>query len=365
MLDRYLLAKTHDLVASVTASMDSYDLFGACANVLGHLDVLTNWYIRRSRSRFWAGDQDAIDTLHTALVATCRVAAPLLPLIVEHVHRALTGERSVHLVDWPSPEELPADPSLVAAMDRVREVCSAALSIRKANGLRVRQPLASMTVASSGAAALEPFRDLIADEVNVKQVRFTEDVASVAHAVLQVVPSVAGPRLGQQVQAVIAAVRSGDWTRDGDTVVAGGIPLEDGEYTLRLVAGDEAAGAALPRGAGVVVLDLEVTPELESEGLARDLVRLVQQARRDAGLDVSDRIAVTVGLPAELHARVAALPGVPGRRDPRHRGHLDRAGPGDGAHPGRAPRQRLGHPDHRCGLMVVGRPLTPGTIPRP
>ncbi len=110
--------------------------------------MLTNWYIRRSRSRFWAGDQDAIDTLHTSLAATCRVAAPLLPLIVEHVYRALTGERSVHLADWPAPDELPADAELVTAMDRVREVCSAALSVRKANGLRVRQPLASMTVAS-------------------------------------------------------------------------------------------------------------------------------------------------------------------------------------------------------------------------
>jgi isoleucyl-tRNA synthetase len=285
--------------------MDASDLFGACAAVRAHLDSLTNWYIRRSRSRFWAGEQDAIDTLHTVLATLVRVAAPLLPLVTEHISRALTGERSVHLADWPDPANLPADPELVAAMDRAREVCSAALSVRKANALRVRQPLASLTVATPDANALAPFTGLVADEVNVKDVRLVEDVASVAESVLQVVPAVAGPRLGPDVQTVIRAVRAGDWHRVDDGVVAGGIALEEGEYTLRLVAADEAASASLPRGDGVVVLDLAVTNELAAEGLARDLVRLVQQARRDAGLDVSDRIALTVGLPDQVRAQLA------------------------------------------------------------
>ena len=102
VLDRYILAKTEELVAAATAAMDAYDLAGACAAVRAHLDSLTNWYIRRSRSRFWAGDQDAIDTLHTVLAVSLRVAAPFLPLVAEHIYRALTGERSVHLADWPS-----------------------------------------------------------------------------------------------------------------------------------------------------------------------------------------------------------------------------------------------------------------------
>jgi isoleucyl-tRNA synthetase len=310
VLDRYILAKTHDLVVSTTASMDAYDLFGACAAVREHLDSLTNWYIRRSRSRFWAGQRDAIDTLHTVLEVTTRVVAPLLPLVSEHIHRALTGERSVHLADWPSASELPADASLVAAMDRAREVCSTALSIRKANGLRVRQPLASLTVAVEDSAALAPFAALVRDEVNVKEVSLTDDVGSVARAVLQVVPAVAGPRLGPDVQTVIRAVRAGEWSREGESVVAGGIPLEEGEYTLRLVADDEAASASLPRGDGVVVLDLTLTPELEAEGLARDLIRLVQQARRDAGLDVSDRIDLAIGTPAEVRRRLEPFTGM-------------------------------------------------------
>ena len=145
----------------------------------------------------------------------------------------------------------------------------------------------------------------MADEVNVKDVRLVEDVASVAESVLQVVPAVAGPRLGPDVQTVIRAVRAGDWRRDGrhgrgrrDRARGGRVhppPRRRGRGGQRLAA----------RGDGVVVLDLAVTAELAAEGLARDLVRLVQQARRDAGLDVSDRIALAVGLPDQVRAQLA------------------------------------------------------------
>src|SRR6476469_1677545 len=137
VLDRYILAKTAELVREVTAALDAYDLAGGCAAIRVYLDGLTNWYIRRSRQRFWNGDADAIDTLHTVLEALCRVAAPLLPLTTEVIYRGLTGARSVHLTDWPSPDELPLDGDLVAAMDEVREVASVALSVRKAGKLRV------------------------------------------------------------------------------------------------------------------------------------------------------------------------------------------------------------------------------------
>src|SRR5436305_10439228 len=120
VLDRYVLAKTHDLVADVGRALDAYDLSGACAVVRDYLEVLTNWYVRRSRDRFWAGDRDAVDTLHNVLEVVCRVTAPLLPLTTEAVWQGLTGGRSVHLADWPAAEELPADAELVSAMDEVR-----------------------------------------------------------------------------------------------------------------------------------------------------------------------------------------------------------------------------------------------------
>ncbi len=295
VLDRYLVAKLHDLVTDVTTQMDAYDLFGACASVRSFLDALTNWYIRRSRDRFWSGDGDAFDTLYTTLHVLTRLSAPLLPLVAEEIYRGLTNERSVHLADWPDADALPSDPDLVAAMDRVRDVCSAALSIRKARGLRVRLPLQSLTVTAPGADAMVPFAGLIQDEVNVKSVGFTENVGADATYELKLVPAALGPRLGADMQRVMRAYKAGDYELTaGELPVVGGVQLLEGEAEVRLAATDPDSSATLPGGAGIVHVDTAVTPELEAEGQARDLVRTVQQARRDAGLHVSDRIGLVV-----------------------------------------------------------------------
>jgi isoleucyl-tRNA synthetase len=312
VLDRYLLAKTAELVDAVTEAQDRYALADACALVRDYAEVLTNWYVRRSRERFWDGDQDAIDTLHTALEVACRVVAPLLPLTTEVIWRGLTGGRSVHLTDWPSENELPSDVELVAAMDRVRQVASAALSLRKANKLRVRLPLSRLIVAAADAPVLEPFTDILADEVNVKAVELSENVSRFGRFELIVNARACGPRLGGDTQKVIRAVKAGEWHQDADgTVTAAGIELLAGEYSERLVPADGVDGtsratAALPGSSGLVVLDIEVTPELAEEGLAKDVVRLVQQARRDANFDVSDRIELTLDAPDEVLDAVRA-----------------------------------------------------------
>jgi isoleucyl-tRNA synthetase len=142
--------------------------------------------------------------------------------------------------------------------------------------------------------------------VNVKQVVLTDDVAAVASSELQVVPAALGPRLGGRTQEVIKAVKAGAWRRDGDTVIAGDVVLQPGEFHLKLVVAGDAASASLPDGDGVVVLDTTVTPELEAEGTTRDVVRLVQQARRDAGLAVSDRIVLSLGVPQSVKRAVQA-----------------------------------------------------------
>ena len=318
-LDRYVLAKTRALVTDTTTALDGYDIAGACAGVRDFLDVLTNWWIRRSRDRFWSGDRVAFDTLATVLETVSRLLAPLLPLTADAVWRGLTGGASVHLVDWPSPpapsdqaDEAAAaaatDEVLVAAMDSARAVCGAASALRKARGLRTRLPLRRLTVAAPDAGALAGLTDLIAEEVNVKEVTLTTDMAGHARFELTVLARAAGPRLGKDVQTVIRAVKAGDWTTGADgTVTAAGIDLLPTEYERRLVAADPAGSAALPGEAGVVVLDVEVTPELAAEGVARDVVRVVQQARREAGLDVSDRIVLrlTPGS-AEVAAAVEA-----------------------------------------------------------
>jgi isoleucyl-tRNA synthetase len=306
-LDQYILGKLHDLIVEVTATLDQYDLFGACAAVRTFLDALTNWYVRRSRDRFWAGEPVALDVLWTVLTTYCQVAAPLLPLTTEAVYRGLVGpDSSVHLTDWPDAADFAPAAELVTAMDRVRDVCSASSAVRKSTGRRVRQPLAKLTIAASDAQTLQPFRDIIADEINVKDVELTDDVSAVGQFQLSVVPSVLGPRVGKDVQKVIAAVKQGQWSRDEATgrVSAGGVELNDEEYSLKLVAADAERAATLPANSGVVLLDTELTPELEAEGLARDLVRLVQQARRDAGLHVSDRIHLQLGLPDDIRTKI-------------------------------------------------------------
>jgi isoleucyl-tRNA synthetase len=301
ILDRYILAKTNELVTDVEARMDQYDLAGACATVRDFLEALTNWYVRRSRDRFWAGDRDAIDTLHTTLEVVCRVVAPLIPMTSETIWVGLTGGRSVHLTDWPLVDSLPNDSALVGAMDRVRQVCSTALALRTSNKLRVRLPLAKLRVASADAERLRDYVDLIRDEVNVKDVELTTDVAAHGAFELTVNARAAGPRLGKDVQNVIKAVKAGNWTTSpSGAVVAGGIELREGEYERRLVSRDAGAAAELPASSGIVVLDTAVTPELEAEGLARDMVRAIQQARRDVGLSVSDRIALTIDAPETI-----------------------------------------------------------------
>lgn len=312
VLDRYLLAKLRDLVEAVTADLEDFDSPLAAQKLRDFADVLTNWYVRRSRDRFWQGvDADgagaeAFDTLYTVLETLTRLAAPLLPLVTEQVWRGLTGGRSVHLEDWPDASEFPADPELVAAMDAVREVTGAVLALRKQAGRRVRLPLASLTVVTADAAALAPFEAILRDELNVKRVDLVALDASSAAAYgvtkrLTVNARAAGPRLGKQVQQAIQAARSGDWSLDGETVVAGGIALEPGEYDLVLEAagaGEGGSALGLLADGGFVILEVQTTPELEAEGLARDVVRAVQESRKAAGLEVGDRIRLELTLDA-------------------------------------------------------------------
>ena len=299
VLDRYLLSKTRELIESVTGQLDALDSPMAAAQLRDFADVLTNWYVRRSRDRFWSGtDQDAVDTLFTVLETVCRVAAPFAPLITEEVWRGLTGGDSVHLTDWPDSAAFPADSALVVAMDNVREIASSGLALRKSQGLRVRLPLASLTVVVPDSVGVAEFSDILRDELNVKSVTVVElreesigDYGITRR--LSVNARALGPRIGGQVQQVIAATKNGVWSVTDGVVTAGGFELQDGEYTLELDVSDVAVAVSFLTE-GFVVLDTVVSPELAAEGLARDVIRAVQQARKDAGFDVSDRIRLQI-----------------------------------------------------------------------
>jgi len=327
-LDRYILAKTAALVATTTRQMDDYDVAGACHEIVSFIDALNNWYIRRSRDRFWApgsvdegtlsdDKRDAYDTLYTVLLNLLRVAAPLLPLLTDHMYRGLTASAglegaaaSVHLADWPDAANLVDDAELVTRMDAVRAVCSAALGLREDARLRTRLPLRRLTVAGDGAPALVPLAHLIADEVNVKDVEFSADASGFGTWQLKVNAKVLGPVLGKAVQEVIKASKTGDWADNGDgTVTAAGHRLDAGQFEIALQPTDGLAVASArqldPEGGivdlGLLVnLDTEVTPDLEAEGLARDVIRQIQQARKDADLHITDRITVTLTAEASI-----------------------------------------------------------------
>jgi len=314
VLDRYALGKTRAMVEEVQQRMDDYDLAGTCQAIKEYLDALNNWYIRRSRPRFWgeAGDDDrqsAYDTLFTCLVTLCRAVAPMLPLLAEKVYTGLTGEESVHLADWPDVSVMPYDEDLIAQMDRVRDGCSVGLALREGAKLRTRLPLPKVTLAGADASAMQPFVHLLQDELNIKDVAFADDLEAYGSFRLQVDAKALGPKLGKQMKDVLAATRSGDWSLDGDHAKAGGVTLAPGEFVLQLEPKPGFTAAALSTNDVVLVLDTEVTEELEQEGIARDFVRLVQQARKDAGLHVSDRIRLIAETDAETEAALSAHAG--------------------------------------------------------
>ncbi|MBP1325271.1 isoleucyl-tRNA synthetase [Leucobacter exalbidus] len=318
-LDRYILAKTGQLVREVGDHLEALDTTSAADALRSYAETLTNWYVRRSRDRFWEGvngengkpeNKQAFDTLYTVLETVARVAAPMAPLVTEELWRGLTAGRSVHLTDWPDAAEFPVDDELVAAMDEVRQITSQSLALRKSRKLRVRLPLAELTVVTQRPASLAPFADILREELNVKQVTLTEQTEQSAseYGIVQqlaVNARAAGPRLGKQVQQAIKAAKSGDWAEENGVVIAGGIALEPHEYELTLRAGGDGEDTALTliAGGGFVLLDTETTPELEAEGIARDAIRAVQEARKNAGLEVSDRIVLALNAePAHAEA---------------------------------------------------------------
>ncbi|MDQ0641864.1 isoleucine--tRNA ligase [Microbacterium murale] len=312
VLDRYILARTGDLVREVRADLEGLDSTTASARLRDFAEVLTNWYIRRSRDRFWTGvtddprSREAFDTLYTVLETLTRVAAPLVPLVSERVWQGLTGGRSVHLTDWPDADAFPAADDIRDAMDAVRELSSVGNALRKKEKLRVRLPLARFSVVSPLANTLGQFEDILRDELNVKSVELVQltDTAAAEYGIshrLSVNARAAGPRLGKQVQHVIAGARAGLWEEKDGGVVVDGIALEPSEYELALETTGRPEGEALaivPTG-GFVLLDTQTTPELESEGMARDAIRVVQEARKNAGLDVSDRIVLALNVSPE------------------------------------------------------------------
>ena len=288
VLDKYILAELNVLIDAVYKSLTEYKPDSAIKEFVRFLDILNNWYIRRGRARFWDEEQDAFDTLYTVLVTLCQVLAPFAPFVSEYIWRNLTGGESVHLTDFPAANI--TDMSIVCDMRMVQSIVSTGKQLREQYKLRNRLPLNSLTVAG---ANMPDYADIIQDELNVKSVVFQESFGDVADSFVYLITPKIGARLGGALKEIIPSVKRGDYELVGDKLVAAGYELNSDEFEMRLTVRNGVSGAALSDNTAVVVLDTETNAELVAEGLANDALRFIQDTRKAAGLDVSDRIILT------------------------------------------------------------------------
>jgi isoleucyl-tRNA synthetase len=300
-LDRWIVARGQELARDAAAALDAYDTPAYARACESFWDDLSNWYVRRSRRRFWRGDRDAFATLHHALVQLARVLAPAMPFLADELWENLVARpcgdaapASVHLMRYPEPDAELLDETLLAGMADVRAVVELGLSARGQAKIKVRQPLAAVVVSSADPARLAPVEQLaeeIGAELNVKRVEVTPDAERLVER--QIVPNfrLLGPRLGGAVQEIRRLLQGGGYAPDAEGRVAvDGHVLEPGEYELRTRPRE--GFEAIDDGTFVVAVDTVLTDELVLEGVARDLVRHLQNVRKELGLDVSDRIRV-------------------------------------------------------------------------
>jgi isoleucyl-tRNA synthetase len=301
LLDRWLLARWQELIRTVRTSLDAYDAAGPVRQVERFLDDLSNWYVRRSRSRFWKAEDDAdkraaFATLYEVLSGLSRLLAPFLPFVAEAIYQNLVrsadsgAPESVHHTTYPESDPALANPELVAQMELARRIVSLGHAARKGAALRVRQPLAAVRVAGANAGQLaDDVLRLVADELNVKVVELGAELGDLVRRSVRLNPAKLGPKYGRRLRELNAAVERGDYhLLDQGRVEVAGLVLEADEINLRL---DAQAGYAVAQDAGLVVaLDTALSNELIGEGRAREIVHRIQTLRKDAGLNVEDRI---------------------------------------------------------------------------
>jgi isoleucyl-tRNA synthetase len=302
VLDRWALSEVHRLTAEVDDALANFDTARAGRALGEYIDDLSNWYVRRSRRRFWEGDPAALATLHECLHVLTRLLAPLVPFVTERVWGALfatTGDiDSVHLAAWPVPDASLVNEALGRQMALVRRLVELGRAARADAKTKTRQPLAQALISAPGWTALPAaLQDEVREELNVVALASLSDADELVE--LSVKPNFRelGRRFGKRTQAVAAAIQRADPSEFVAAYRAGDASVQvDGEAVP--IAGDEVIVAETPRsgwavasaGSDTVALDLELTHELRLAGLAREVVRLVQDARKNAGLDVSDRI---------------------------------------------------------------------------
>ncbi|MEX2043405.1 MAG: isoleucine--tRNA ligase [Patescibacteria group bacterium] len=297
LLDRWVLARLDGLTRDVTDALERYDMLAAGRELYGFVDELSNWYVRRSRRRFWksADDRDkreAFATLHHVLVTFCRLAAPFTPFITDHIHRKLTGE-SVHLAQWPSSGSQPRDAALLRQMQQARRAVRLGLAARSQAEVRVRQPLA----AAYGPKLASPeIVEMVKAELNVKDYRTFDETDGSFGRTARPVPKEVAKVAGDRTQSVIKDIKAGGYRRGKDgTYVVGTVALPAEAVELRY---EKRGHVTESSGALTVSLDTNLNPALVEEGLAREVIRHVQEFRKESGLNVEDRITLMLATDA-------------------------------------------------------------------
>jgi isoleucyl-tRNA synthetase len=300
LLDRYLLSETEALRAGLEASMDAYDFPGAYKLILDHVTLLSSWYIRLVRRRMWGtGINDEKRTIYEVLYASmstlARLSAPFVPFLAEGLHEALGGQRSVHLEDWPAPRPEWRDLEISAEMDAVRQVVYLVRKVRESHNIKHRHPLRTVSLAGISEHAVEANRELLLEELNVKEIRRLDDVAELVVPVVKLNYALLGRRLRGDVKKVAAAIDAGEYELDEDRTVlrAAGHELRGEDFSFRYESRQEGTGVAV-EGTLVVALDLAMDEGLVAEGMMRDLNRRLQDLRKEADLNYADRIVVSV-----------------------------------------------------------------------
>ena len=301
-LDKWVLAKLYQTEKAISANMDSYQINHYVEHMLSLVDGITNWYIRRSRRRFWAAGltedkKQAYDTLYYVLVNTAKLFAPVAPIISEKIYKLFTDDYSVHLASWPEiPEEF-KDEELVKNVDLVQETITLARSIRNKNRVKNRQPLSELKLAISDAGRLSSiaeFTDVIAEELNVKRVELIEDASEIATIKCDPNFNEIRNKYPTRIPEIIKAVKSNKYRIEGDNAILEINGAEESfDKSIILVTYIASEGLFVASQNGIVVsLDLTITEELKAEGLAREIVRNVQDTRKKIGCEIMDRVVV-------------------------------------------------------------------------
>jgi isoleucyl-tRNA synthetase len=328
LLDRWILSRLDGLVAEVRAALDGYDAAGATRAIEGFVDELSNWYVRRNRRRFWKGELDAdkraaFATLHRVLVDLARLLAPFVPHLADAMWGNLvaavdaSAPDSVHLADFPEARSELRDAEVEASVALARRVVALGRTARAASGIRTRQPLpairAKLPAAAAGKLSVDAAVDAelvaeVLEELNVKALVVLDDESALVERTLFPLLPVIGPRRGNEVGAIMAGARSGAWRMlDDGRVDVAGITLAPDEFqlTARARPGHEVA----EEGDVLVALDTELSPELEAEGMAREVAHRLQNLRKAAGYEISDRVEAAIGGEAAVVERLRPFEG--------------------------------------------------------